>query len=142
MQNDVAGRDGSALTAELKANEEWVRAWFAARYQSSDVFLDGPECLTIEAACELVLAYAASRLAAERGRCATLCRDMMPAEGVIRRTLLDLEAAILGSQTAECRNLPDEQRAALALMLHHFGSDPRTECLRVLAEPTAKEKQR
>lgn len=66
MQNDVAGRDGSALTAELKANEEWVRAWFAARYQSSDVFLDGPECLTIEAACELVLAYAASRVDAKK----------------------------------------------------------------------------
>lgn len=31
----------------------------------------------------------------ERNRCATLCRAMMPAEGVIRRTLADLERAIL-----------------------------------------------
>jgi hypothetical protein len=32
--------------------------------------------------------------AAERERCAQLCRAMMPAEGVIRRTLLDLEREI------------------------------------------------
>jgi len=39
------------------------------------------------------LAYEAGA-AAERERCAQLCRAMMPAEGVIRRTLLDLEREI------------------------------------------------
>lgn len=32
---------------------------------------------------------------AERERCAKLCRSLMPPEGVIRRTLLDLERSIL-----------------------------------------------
>ena len=43
----------------------------------------------------------------ERERCATLCRDLMPAEGVIRRTLLDLEAYILAGQTDPRRNAPN-----------------------------------
>jgi len=34
-------------------------------------------------------------VAAERARCAQLCRDKMPSEGIIRRTLLDLEREIL-----------------------------------------------
>lgn len=53
--------------------------------------------------------------AGERERCAKLCRDMMPAEGVIRRTLLDLERAILdGAQPPRPQEPPAEQETDLA----------------------------
>lgn len=45
-----------------------------------------------------VLTYAEVLVAEERTRCAALCRSMMPAHGVIRATLLDLERAIMRHQ--------------------------------------------
>lgn len=54
----------------------------------------------IDAAAKAALAMARNAWiagqAAERERCAKACRDLMPSEGVIRRTLLDLQREILG----------------------------------------------
>ena len=48
---------------------EWVRAWFAGRYEDLGVFDDGAEALTLEAACQLV----SDARAAERERlCAAI----------------------------------------------------------------------
>lgn len=45
---------GSAFSEDLGPDAEWARAWFEARYQGGDVFVDGQERLTLEGAADLV----------------------------------------------------------------------------------------
>jgi hypothetical protein len=55
--------------------EAWVRRWFWERYQAPDVFGDGAEALTLDAAMQLV----ADAQAAERERCIAECRAIAAA---------------------------------------------------------------
>lgn len=62
--------EGLGLVPERAGVEGWVREWFAARYGDGNVFNDGAEALTLDGA----VAFYAAAVAAERERCAALCR--------------------------------------------------------------------
>jgi hypothetical protein len=68
----------------------WVFAWFARRYEDLGVFDDGPEALTLEAACQLV----ADAQAAERERCCRIVAVQRDDDryDVARRTILAIRA--------------------------------------------------
>lgn len=52
--DDAPRPDGSELSEGLGPDAEWALAWFKARYEAEDLFVDGPECLTLDAAADLV----------------------------------------------------------------------------------------
>ena len=61
---------------------------------------------------EWVQIYAIYALSVERNRIIGLCRSLMPAEGVIRHTLLDLEESILNPQKIPPGVLHPDNKAA------------------------------
>jgi hypothetical protein len=115
-KKDIPRREWRGLSEGLgrltPERAEWVRAWFAERYADSGVFDDGPEALTLEAACQLV----ADAQAAERERF---------------NALLDDYRGVLESLTHEQAELAD----ALHAMRAYARENPRHEYQGVTQDP-------